>query len=129
MPKKAIISKHRPAKRPHTAAKKVATSKKSTAITKSTIPTKSPKLSLREQAMLAPTTQARRLGWFERLSESMQQEMTELIYEWDDGGELRDKYPSRRSIARFFESLDIVPAKISSLVDVVAAILRRRPRD
>lgn len=88
---------------------------------------KKPKrLGLRDKAMSAPIVLIKKQSWFDKLEEDLQQEIIDLIREWDEGGDLRARYPSKRALCRFLESVESIPCKASTLSEFVASILMER---
>lgn len=85
------------------------------------------RLSLRDAAMAAPVTGIKRLNWFEKLDESTRQELVEFVLEWASGGELDERYPSRRSLCRFLATQPFLKnTKRTSLDDKIADIIAER---
>ena len=82
------------------------------------------KLSLRDAAMAAPVTGIKRLSWFEKLDDSTRQELVDFVLEWASGGELAERYPSRRSLCRFLVTQPFLKnVRRTSLNDRVAEII------
>jgi len=79
--------------------------------------------------MSTPVPLNRKASWLDRLDEERRQEFMEFVYEWDDGGELRERYPSNRSLCTFLSTVDFIPLKRSSLDELITRLIKERDRE
>lgn len=80
--------------------------------------------SLRETAMKAPSTILKRLTWMEKLDDETRKEFIEFVLEWHAGGELSERYPTRRSLIRFIQTQPFASKQSrTSLDNVVVDII------
>ena len=85
------------------------------------------KLGLRQAAMSAPVITSYRRSWLQKLDEQTRREFIDFIEEWHAGGELADRYPSRRSLILFLRTQEFTSGLgRSALSDTIAAIIEGR---